>query len=169
MIAAKHDDVPQVADMVDIHVGRRLRMRRTLLGLTQQALGMQLGLTFQQIQKYECGANRISSSRLFLLGQALQVPVSYFFDGLPREMTGGSLAKSPERKMPAVPPPAESLEAKETLDLVRNFYRITDPAVRQGFFDTVVTIAETQSSPVDAPPGPPRRRVGRPPGPRKAS
>ena len=68
---------------IDVHVGRRLRLRRTLLGMSQERLGELLGLTFQQVQKYERGVNRIGSSRLFELGQILDVPVSFFFDDLP--------------------------------------------------------------------------------------
>jgi transcriptional regulator with XRE-family HTH domain len=68
---------------IDVHVGKRLRLRRTLLGMSQERLGESLGLTFQQVQKYERGANRIGSSRLFELGQILDVPVSFFFDDMP--------------------------------------------------------------------------------------
>ncbi len=67
---------------VDVHVGRRFRVRRTLLGLSQEKLGEALGLTFQQVQKYESGANRISASRLYQIGHLLDVPVSYFFEEL---------------------------------------------------------------------------------------
>ena len=72
---------------IDVHVGKRLRLRRTLLGMSQERLGELLGLTFQQVQKYERGANRIGSSRLFELGQILDVPVSFFFDDMPRAET----------------------------------------------------------------------------------
>ena len=67
---------------IDLHLGRRLRRRRRLLGLTQQQLAVQVGVRFQQIQKYECGANRISAARLWELAEALGTPVSYFYDGL---------------------------------------------------------------------------------------
>jgi transcriptional regulator with XRE-family HTH domain len=66
---------------IDLHLGRRLRRRRRLLGLTQQQLGDRIGIRFQQIQKYECGANRISAARLWELAEALQTPVSYVYDG----------------------------------------------------------------------------------------
>ena len=67
---------------IDLHLGRRLRRRRRLLGLTQQQLGDRIGIRFQQIQKYECGANRISAARLWELAEALAAPISYFYDGL---------------------------------------------------------------------------------------
>ena len=72
-----------VGDEIDVHLGRRLRRRRRLLGLTQEQIACVCGVRFQQIQKYECGANRMSAARLWRLAQALDVPVAYFFDGLP--------------------------------------------------------------------------------------
>jgi transcriptional regulator with XRE-family HTH domain len=71
-----------MADDIDLHIGKRLRRRRRLLGLTQQQVAEGVGIRFQQIQKYECGANRISAARLWQLAQVLEVPVSYFYDGL---------------------------------------------------------------------------------------
>ena len=75
-----------MADDIDLHLGRRLRRRRRLLGLTQQQLAVQVGIRFQQIQKYECGANRISAARLWQLAEALETPVAYFYDGLAEAM-----------------------------------------------------------------------------------
>ena len=75
-------------DPIDIHVGRRVRIRRKLLGMSQTVLGDLIGLTFQQVQKYERGANRIGASRLFELSQVLDVPVSFFFDDMPEEIAG---------------------------------------------------------------------------------
>jgi len=72
-----------MGDEIDIFLGRRLRRRRRLLGLTQEQIAGACGVRFQQIQKYECGANRMSAARLWRLSQALEVPVAYFFDGLP--------------------------------------------------------------------------------------
>ena len=77
---------------IDIHVGKRVRLRRTLLGMSQEKLGKAINLTFQQVQKYERGTNRIGSSRLYQLSQVLETPVSYFFDELPIEITA---TKSP--------------------------------------------------------------------------
>ncbi len=91
---------------IDIHVGKRLRLRRTLLGMSQERLGELLGLTFQQVQKYERGANRIGSSRLFELGQILDVPVSFFFDDLPDEAAGRPA--TPARGWPRRAPPSST-------------------------------------------------------------
>ncbi|HEY1072240.1 helix-turn-helix domain-containing protein [Brevundimonas sp.] len=101
---------------IDLHLGRRLRRRRRLLGLTQQQLAVQVGIRFQQIQKYECGANRISAARLWELAEALETPVSYFYDGLaealdPRENAG---------------PVAEGFSRKETLDLIQAYYQLDE-------------------------------------------
>lgn len=99
---------------IDFYVGKRLRRRRRLLGLTQQALGNKVGIRFQQIQKYECGANRISAARLFELSEALSVPIQYFYEGL---MDQDNLASNePEFIAPDI------LSKKETMDLVRAYY-----------------------------------------------
>jgi len=100
---------------IDLHVGKRLRRRRRLLGLTQQQLAESVGIRFQQIQKYECGANRVSASRLFELAEALDVPVQYFYEGLSQRdeaaNEGNQLA-------------ADVLSQKETVDLIRAYYRL---------------------------------------------
>lgn len=98
---------------IDVYLGKRLRRRRRLLGLTQQQLAGTVGVRFQQIQKYECGANRISAARLWQLSEALEVPVGYFYDGLS------------DRSMKEAAGEAEGGEMfarKETLDLVRAYY-----------------------------------------------
>ena len=135
---------------IDVHVGRRLRLRRTLLGMSQERLGELLGLTFQQVQKYERGANRIGSSRLFELGQILDVPVSFFFDDMPREPGAGRAPAGLGHGAQAYGAPglAEQaapfehdlddglpLEKRETLELIRAYYRIADPAVRKRLFE----------------------------------
>ena len=114
---------------IDIHVGSRVRLRRNMLGLSQERLGEAIGLTFQQVQKYERGANRIGASRLHDLSRVLDVPVSFFFDDM-----------DPVRA-PAIPggfaePPAEAFDSdplrkRETIELVTAYYRIDDPAVRR--------------------------------------
>jgi len=116
---------------IDVHVGGRVRLRRTLLGMSQERLGDALGLTFQQVQKYERGANRIGASRMFDLSRVLDVPVSYFFD----DMAGGVEQASPRLIAGLAEEPAEytanPMTRRETLELVRAYYRITDPQVRQ--------------------------------------
>ena len=99
---------------IDFYVGKRLRRRRRLLGLTQQALGDMVGIRFQQIQKYECGANRISAARLFELSEALSVPIQYFYEGLSEKRE--PVTDAPEFIAPDV------LSKKETMDLVRAYY-----------------------------------------------
>ncbi|MFC3076520.1 helix-turn-helix domain-containing protein [Phenylobacterium terrae] len=104
---------------IDIHLGKRLRRRRRLLGLTQQQLAGACGVRFQQIQKYECGANRISAARLWQLSEALQVPVAYFYDGLSEQERNAAEAKIAEDA-------GEVLSRKETLDLIRAYYQLDE-------------------------------------------
>ncbi len=123
---------------VDEHVGKRVRLRRTLLGMSQEKLGHAVGLTFQQIQKYERGTNRIGSSRLYQFSQVLDVPVSFFFDDMSPEVSGerpGPGEKTGETFA------TDKLAKRETLELVRAYYRITDPAVRKRLFDLTKAIA----------------------------
>ena len=105
-----------MADEIDAFLGRRLRRRRRLMGLTQQQVADAVGIRFQQIQKYECGANRISAARLWALAQALEVPVGFFYEGL-----GESL----ERGEPAARP-ADVSGRKETQDLIRAYYQLDE-------------------------------------------
>lgn len=120
---------------IDVHVGSRLRLRRTLLGLSQEKLGEAVGITFQQLQKYERGTNRISASRLYHLSQVLEVPVSFFFDDMP---TGGpEPAGSQQIQVPSETDEIEALAKRETLELVRAYYRIQSPAVRRRAFDLI--------------------------------
>ena len=102
---------------IDVHLGKRLRRRRRLLGLTQQQLAGACGVRFQQIQKYECGANRISAARLWQLSEALEVPVGYFYDGLSESAKQEHAASSPESS-------TEMLARKETMDLIRAYYQL---------------------------------------------
>ena len=102
---------------IDLHLGKRLRRRRRLLGLTQQQLADSVGVRFQQIQKYECGANRISAARLWRLSEALEVPVGYFYDGL-------SATAEARDTMGERAEGGEILARKETLDLIRAYYQL---------------------------------------------
>lgn len=106
---------------VDAHVGRRIRQRRTLLGMSQEKLAEALDLTFQQVQKYERGTNRVGAGRLYQLAQALDVPIAYFFEGL-GEAIEGAEATGPEQDL---------LSRRESLALIRAYYGISDPAVRR--------------------------------------
>lgn len=108
-----------MAHPVDVHVGKRVRHRRWLIGMTQQQLAEKVGIKFQQIQKYETGANRVSASRLWDIAEALDVPVSFFFEGL-------SDAADVDGTQENVGVPADLLGDKEALDLVRSYYAIPE-------------------------------------------
>ena len=130
-------------NLVDMHVGNRIRMRRTILGMSQMALAEALGLSFQQVQKYELGANRVSSSRLFDLTRILQVPIKFFFEEMGSEVE----AQSPARLhlQGALPEmidlPGDPTAKRETLELVRAFRRIRDPVVRRRLFELTKALA----------------------------
>ncbi|WP_424140563.1 helix-turn-helix domain-containing protein [Roseomonas chloroacetimidivorans] len=126
---------------IDVHVGSRVRQRRTLLGMSQEKLGEGLGLTFQQVQKYERGVNRIGASRLFDLARVLDVPISFFFDDMPE--SAGSRAPGSCSGLYEAQGSLEgdTLRKRETLELVRAYYRITEPAVRKRVFDLIKSLA----------------------------
>ena len=122
-----------MAHPIDLFVGKRLRQRRRLLGLTQQKLADAVGIRFQQIQKYESGANRISASRLWSLGQALSVPVSYFFEGVetvaPNDIHAPGVNGSATTNGAGAP--ADAFQNKDTIDLVRAYYNLSDEPRRR--------------------------------------
>ncbi len=126
---------------VDVHVGGRVRLRRTLLGMSQERLGDALGLTFQQVQKYERGVNRIGSSRLYHLSQILDVPVSFFFDDMPPLDPDALPGLGEKTQTEFVPDP---LVKRETLELVRAYYKITDPGARKRLFGLTKAIAKME-------------------------
>ena len=146
---------------IDVHVGSRIRLRRTLMGMSQERLGDALGLTFQQVQKYERGTNRVGASRLFDLAQVLGVDIGYFYDELPKGTRSERLPVSTDYSTPVEPrggvampaaapfgdelPPAEVLHRRETLELVRTYYRITDPVMRRKVFDLIKTMVPRDS------------------------
>ena len=124
---------------VDVHVGTRLRQRRALLGMSQTALGKAVGLSFQQIQKYERGSNRMGSSRLFEFAKVLNVPVSHFFE----EMTSAvSLGKRKAGRSKTTAGDETDINTKrETLELVRAYYKIRNAGVRQQIRGMVQALA----------------------------
>jgi transcriptional regulator with XRE-family HTH domain len=126
-------------DPTDKYVGARVRMRRMMLGMTQQKLGDALGLTFQQIQKYEKGANRVSSSRLQQIAHILQVPVSYFFDGGPN--ASGTQRKTFSRA-PSANDLAEFLATPDGFALCKAFMSINEAKVRRRIVDLVEKLNE---------------------------
>jgi transcriptional regulator with XRE-family HTH domain len=137
---------------IDVHVGSRIRLRRTLMGMSQERLGEALGLTFQQVQKYERGVNRVGASRLFDLSRVLDVPISFFFDDMPEPLAGSlggtahavgyvGLADSQDK---LAAPADDMLSRRETLELVRAYYRISDPAVRKRVFDLIKSMGPAE-------------------------
>lgn len=124
---------------VDAHVGKRLRQRRWMVGKTQQQLGDAVGIKFQQIQKYETGMNRVSASRLWELANALDVPVSFFFDGLEDMLSAEDAQRVMEERTSldgdrgGSVPPADILADKEALELIRAYYAIPEEQRRRLF------------------------------------
>jgi transcriptional regulator with XRE-family HTH domain len=123
---------------IDVHVGRRLRARRQELGLSQMRLAEALGVTFQQIQKYERGVNRVVASRLYDLSRSLDVPIEYFFSDPPEEELTelGAGEEDLAGRLPA---------HRESRELVRAYYAISDPGLRKKLFDLVKTVAKAKS------------------------
>jgi transcriptional regulator with XRE-family HTH domain len=132
--APKYGRGTGVPNPIDVHVGGRIRMRRLLLGMNQETLANALGLTFQQVQKYEGGANRVSASRLSAIAGILSVPISYFFGDLRPD----NAEISPEDRQWR-----EYLQRPETIEFIRLYYAIRDPKVRRQFFDMAKTVAES--------------------------
>ncbi len=124
---------------IDIHVGNRVRLRRMLIGMSQEKLGEMLGLTFQQVQKYEKGTNRIGAGRLFHVSQILGVPVQFFYDDLPTEQSNLPGARRVDEE--AATSVMDYVTSPEGLQLNRHFFRITDPRVRRRILDLVKTLA----------------------------
>ena len=131
-----------MTNAIDLHVGKHLRRRRRLLGLTQQALAEQVGIRFQQIQKYECGANRVSASRLFELSEALSVPVQHFYEGLSEH---DPISGTPDDE--ALAP--DILSKKETMDLVRAYYSMGETP-RKHLLDLAKSLEATANAELEA-------------------
>lgn len=130
---------------VDVHVGGRVRMRRTLLGMSQEKLGEAIGLTFQQVQKYERGTNRIGASRLYDLSKVLDVPVGFFFEDLTDYLAPGEKNGSAHDFSGLAEEQSEyefdPMAKRETLELVRAYYKIKDPQVRKRLFEMCKVLA----------------------------
>ncbi len=134
-----------VPNPVDVHVGARLRVRRTLLGMSQTTVGEAISLTFQQVQKYENGKNRISASQLHNLSRVLDVPVEYFFDDMPTAVAASSptLGGGKAKKPPSYEP--NPMARRETLELVRAYYKISDPKIRKRLFELAKALGAAAS------------------------
>jgi len=129
---------------IDVHVGARLRMRRVLQGMSQEKLGEKLDLTFQQVQKYEKGANRVSASRLYQIGEILKVPVDFFFDGLPDPSMSDTVGGFSESVSEA--PLMDFLGSSEGIQLNKAFAEIRGSEVRRKFIELVRAIVAQQKS-----------------------
>ena len=123
---------------IDIHVGSRIRLRRTMLGMSQEKLGESLGITFQQIQKYEKGTNRVGASRLQNISSILNVPVSFFFEDAPGETADAQTGLAEASSSNYV---VDFLSSSEGLQLNRAFVKIGDPKVRRKLVDLVKALA----------------------------
>ena len=131
---------------IDVHVGARVRQRRTLFGMNQTNLGNALGMSFQQVQKYERGMNRISASRLFDLSRVLDVPIQYFFDDMPAAIAAnspGNKKRGKAKKLPSYEP--DPMHKQETLELVRAYYKILDPQIRKRLFELTKALGAAAS------------------------
>lgn len=144
--AKQSDSTESVSHPVDVHVGKRLRQKRTIMGMSQETLGKAIGVTFQQIQKYERGINRMGASRLYHFAKLLGVQVSYFFDGYGDHDLGesGEVYGIAEPEM--VPFDFEQVSSRETMDIMRAYYKIKNPAVRKRIADLVKAVADENAS-----------------------
>ena len=133
---------------LDVHIGSRIRLRRTLLGYSQAKLASAIGLTFQQIQKYEHGSNRIGASRLHQLSRVLEVPVDFFFEEAPSVvgLPAPGLAEEAE-PYDAGPDP---MQRRETLELIRAYYRVEDPATRRRVLDLLKAMSGARGDGADS-------------------
>ena len=133
---------------VDAHVGARIRLRRTLLGLSQTALADAIGLTFQQVQKYEKGSNRVSAGRLWQFAQVLEVPVAFFFDELTPDFAARGHGAPALASAPTPAGRAASVMTKrETLELVHAYYRIANPVVRLRLLELTTALGADPTAP----------------------
>lgn len=130
---------------VDVHVGTRMRMRRQLLGLSQETLAAMLGLTFQQVQKYEHGTNRIGASRLWDISRVLEVPIGFFYEDIDRETAEQSPMMFSSENIPDIEIPIskpDPMTRRETLELVRAFYKISNRTAAKKLFDLIVQMSK---------------------------
>ena len=135
---------------IDAHVGSRIRLRRTLIGMSQERLGEALGLTFQQVQKYERGVNRVGASRLFDLSRVLDVSISFFFDDMPDTLAATHGTHQTTRAAGGFAEAQEgygaddTMNRRETQELARAYYRIVDPAIRKRVFDLIKSMGPSE-------------------------
>jgi len=128
---------PREPNPIDIHVGSRIRLRRQLLKMSQESLGDDLGVTFQQVQKYERGANRVGASRLYRMSRVLEVPVQFFFEGMGERSTATGMAEDDQ-----TPIVYDFIQSVDGVSLAESFSRIKDPKVRKRVLELVRTLAD---------------------------
>lgn len=129
-------------DPVDKHVGQRIRARRSLLGISQERLAESVGVTFQQIQKYESGTNRVSAGRLYQLSNILQIPVTYFYEQFGKEVMEYASMGMSYNTQEAFEQQKDVMKEKETINLVRTYYKIKDPEARKDILKFVKSMAD---------------------------
>ncbi|KZB52720.1 hypothetical protein TH44_07130 [Thalassospira xiamenensis] len=134
---------------IDLHVGKRLRELRMLKGLGQSQIAKLLGITFQQVQKYERGANRVSASRLYDIAEALGVPISYFYDDIPPDLVGKTIAQRSKTVTQSIISREDPMQRRETLELVRCYYGIEDEALRYRFFELLKSMSNYADRKID--------------------
>lgn len=139
MAQQKQDDT---LNPVDVHVGSRIRLRRTFLSISQEKLGDELGISFQQVQKYERGANRVSSSRLFDVARILDVPISFFFDSMDDKLISGLPRPVNVQPEPTSKSDSISMKDPETVEFVERYYNIEDEATRRRIYELVRALGE---------------------------
>ncbi len=128
---------------IDVYVGTRIRLRRNLIAMSQEKLGERLGITFQQVQKYEKGTNRVGASRLKSIAEIMGVPVEFFFEDAPSEQGG---LHTGFREAPSTPLVPDFMSSTETVNLSRAFMKIRDPKVRRKILDLVKALAADEDA-----------------------
>lgn len=135
---------------IDVHVGNRIRLRRTLLGLSQEKLASLLGLTFQQVQKYERGMNRVGASRLWDIGKVLEVPIGFFYEDMDKEVANQSprMFSIPDSMPTELAEENENVDLdpmhrQETIELVKAYYKISNRKAAKHMFDLIVAMSKT--------------------------
>lgn len=135
---------------IDVHVGNRIRLRRTLLGLSQEKLASLLGLTFQQVQKYERGTNRVGASRLWDISRVLEAPINFFYEDMDKEVASQSprMFSIPDSTPMCFAEDADTYDSdpmnrQETLELVRAYYKIANRKAAKHLFDMIVAMSKT--------------------------
>jgi transcriptional regulator with XRE-family HTH domain len=130
---------------VDAHVGKRLRLRRTMLGLSQEEIARAVGITFQQVQKYEKGSNAMNASRLHEIARVMQVPVAYFFEGLEHSVSSSDAMPGFAEEGDKFHHNHKKVSDRESLEMMKAFKRIAEQSVRKRLSDLVRAIADSQA------------------------